>query len=268
MSKPKAPKTPDPKETAAAQTAQNVGTAIANTTMGQVNQVTPDGSLTYNQTGTYKWTDPNSGQVYDLPTYTATQTLSDAQQRIKDQTDAAELNMGQIANNQSAFLKDYLSRPVDLNNEETEARLMELGRKRLDPVLAQNEETFKQSLYNRGIREGSTAWDREMNNLMQGRNDAYNQLVLSGRQQAVQERLTERNQPINEIAALLSGSQVSQPNFIPTQTSNIPTTDIAGITQQNFANQMARYQQKMGAYGNLMGGLFSLGGKATSYGIS
>lgn len=115
MGKPKAPKPPDPRETASAQTATNIGTAIANGTLGNINQVTPDGSLTYSQTGSTKWTDPMNGKVYDLPNWTATQTLSPAQQAIKDQTDAAEKNMATLANNQSARLNDLLGRPIDLS---------------------------------------------------------------------------------------------------------------------------------------------------------
>ncbi|TIQ91960.1 MAG: tail fiber domain-containing protein, partial [Mesorhizobium sp.] len=87
-------------------TATNVGTAIANANLGNVNQVTPDGNLTYSQTGTYKWNDPYTGKSYDIPTYTATQTLSQTGQAIKDQTDEARLNLGKLANDQSAFLND------------------------------------------------------------------------------------------------------------------------------------------------------------------
>lgn len=61
-------------------------------TMGNVNQVTPDGNLTYTYT-TQKWKDPISGKEYDLQVPTATQSLSQQQQAIKNQTDAAELNM-------------------------------------------------------------------------------------------------------------------------------------------------------------------------------
>lgn len=113
MGKPKAPKAPDPAQTAAAQTGTNIGTAIANQTLGNVNQVTPDGALTYSQTGTKQWTDPTSGKVYDLPTYTATQTLSAGQQAIKNQSDKAELNLATLAAGQSAKLNDLLGRPVD-----------------------------------------------------------------------------------------------------------------------------------------------------------
>ena len=47
MGKPDAPQPTDPKETSAAQTGTNVSTAIANAMMGNVNQITPNGSLTY-----------------------------------------------------------------------------------------------------------------------------------------------------------------------------------------------------------------------------
>ncbi|QTG12580.1 hypothetical protein G6M86_04675 [Agrobacterium tumefaciens] len=56
-----------------------------------------------------------SGAVYDLPTWTATQTLSPAQQAIKDQQDAAEKNLATLANTQSGRLNDVLGTPFTLN---------------------------------------------------------------------------------------------------------------------------------------------------------
>ncbi|KQS79031.1 hypothetical protein ASG25_10620 [Rhizobium sp. Leaf384] len=109
------PKAPDPKDTAAAQTSTNIGTAIANGYLGNVNQVTPDGSLTYSQTGTNKWTDPQSGDVYDLPTWTATTSLSPAQQAIKAQEDAASKNLATLANTQSGRLNTLLANPFTMN---------------------------------------------------------------------------------------------------------------------------------------------------------
>lgn len=265
MSKPKAPKAPDPKETAAAQTATNIGTALANSVFGNVNQVTPDGTLTYTQEGTYDWTDPNSGKVYQLPKTTATQTLSEQQQAIKDQQDAANLNLGKLANTQSAFLNNYMAQPFSLNNDAVEGRLNELARKRLDPLQAQQSETFKTELANRGIKMGTPQYDEQMMKLAQRQNDANNQLILSGHQQATQDLLTERNQPLNEISALLSGSQVEQPNWVSTDMPTIQTTDIAGLTQQDYQNQLAKYQQKMGSYNGMMGGLFSLAGSGSKF---
>lgn len=115
MGKSKAPAAPDPKATAAAQTSTNIGTAIANGYLGNVNQVTPDGTLTYQQTGTNQWRDPMSGAWYDLPSWTATQTLSPAQQAIKEQQDAAEKNLATLANTQSGRLNDLLKDPMSIS---------------------------------------------------------------------------------------------------------------------------------------------------------
>ena len=114
MGKPKAPEPPDPQETAAAQTGTNVSTAVANSILGNVNQKTPYGSLTYGQSGTYKWTDPTSGKTYDLPIMTATQTLSPEQQKILDQNNQTNLNLATLATNQSGKLNNLLSTPFTL----------------------------------------------------------------------------------------------------------------------------------------------------------
>jgi hypothetical protein len=136
---------------------------------------------------------------------------------------------------------------------------MELGRKRLDPVIAQRDEDLRTRLANQGIKAGSDAYSREMNTFNQGTNDAYNQLLLTGRQQSVNEALTERNQPLNEISALMSGSQVSQPNYVGSNMPTIPTTDVAGLINENYSQQMNAYNQQMAQRQSILGGLFGLG---------
>jgi len=259
MGKPKAPPPPDPQKTAAAQTGTNVATSIANQQLQNVNQVTPYGNVTYNQTGTYRMFDPTSKQWFDIPKQTATQTFSPSQQAIFDQSQAAQLNLAGTAADQSAFLKDYLGQPVDLNNESVESKLFKLGRERLDPALQERRQRLESSLANRGVKMGSDAFDRAIELNRQSENDAYNQLLLGGRRQAVQEALTERNQPINEITALLSGSQVSQPQFINSQQPQIPTVDYAGLVQDNYNQQLGIWNQQNAYRNNLVGGLFGLG---------
>lgn len=262
MGKPKAPTPPDPSQVAGAQTSQNIGTAIAQQNLNNVNQVTPDGSLTYQQTGTYTYTDPNTGKVHEIPQYTATQKLSEGQQGIYDTTQAAEQNLATLAKDQSARLGTLLGTPVDLSNEATEARLMELGRARLDPAMERRRESLRSSLSAQGIKEGSAAFDRAMARAMEGENDAYNSLLLQGRGQAVQEALTARNQPINEITALMSGSQVSMPQFVGTNPANIANVDRAGLEMSAYNARLANWQQQMAGRQSLMGGLFGLGSAA------
>jgi hypothetical protein len=267
MSKPKAPAPPDPQDTSAAQTGTNIGTAIANNAMGMVNQVTPDGSLTYSQTGSHKYTDPYTGQTYDLPTYTATTALSPQSQAIKGQNDQTQMNLAQTGAQQSSFLKDYLGNIWNPDTSAIEGRLMELGSQRLDPRFAQEEDRLRTGLANRGVTEGSEAWNREMATFGQNKNDAYNSLLLKGRGQAFGELQAQRNQPINEISALLSGSQVSNPSVQMMQPQGAATTDVAGLINSNYNQQLGSWQQDMQNRQSLLGGLFGLGGKMISGGL-
>ena len=267
MGKSKPPAPPDPKETSAAATGTNIGTAIANNSMGMVNQITPDGSLTYAQTGTYQYKDPYTGKTYDLPTYTATTSLSDTGKAIKTQNDAASLNMAETANNQSKFLKDYLGEPWNPDTSAIEGRLWELGSSRLDPQFAREEDRMRTRLANQGITEGSEAWNREMDRFSQNKNDAFNSLMLQGRGQAFNELQSIRNQPINEITALLSGSQVSNPNVQMVQPQGAATTDVAGLINTNYSQRLQNWQTQNAQKQNLMGGLFGLaaGGLSGGY---
>ncbi|MVB00050.1 hypothetical protein GN330_22625 [Nitratireductor sp. CAU 1489] len=259
MGKPKPPAPPDPRETSAAQTGTSVATALANAMLGNVNRVGPEGSVTYDQSGEYSFTDPYTGQTYHIPRFTENVQLSDNQQRTYDRQQDAEFNLADLAAQQSGFLTDYMAEPIDLSNEATEARLFELGSKRLDPRFAREEEAMRTNLLNRGIREGSDAFSAAMGDFNQGRNDAYNQLLLTGRGQAVQEALAQRSQPINEIASLLGGSQVNIPQFTGGNMPTIPTTDNAGLINQNYNQQLQNWQIQNQQRNSLLGGLFGLG---------
>jgi hypothetical protein len=188
----------------------------------------------------------------------ATQSLSPEQQRLKDLSNQTSAQIGQIGLDQSKRIGGLLSQPVNLNNEATEARLMELGRKRLDPAFAQREEALRTRLANSGIRAGTAAFSNEMRGFDEGRNDAYNSLMLQGRAQASQEALTERNQPINEITALMSGSQVTQPQFANVPTSQVAGVDHSGNVYRSYDGEMRAYQAEQQSNNAMMGGLFGL----------
>lgn len=267
VSSPKTPPPPDPVATASAQAGANRDTAITQGLMNMVNQVGPDGSLTYDKIGEETLTDSLTGKTYTIPRYQATQTLSEAGQRLQGINDQTQQNIATIGRDQSARIGELLGKPVDLSNEATEARLMELGSKRLDPRFAQEEEALRTRLINQGVRPGTAAFDAAFNNFSQGKNDAYNSLLLSGRGQAVQEALAERNQPINEITALLSGSQVSQPNFVNTPQTQVAGTDYQGAVYASHNAAMQNAQMKQQSQNALMGGLFGLAGSLGGMGI-
>ena len=116
------PKPPSPEATAAAQGQMNKETAIAQANLNAVDYVTPYGNITTTQTGT--WSD-------GTPKYTQTTSLSDAQQAVLDQTQGAQLNLATIANDQSAFLNDYLDKPFTFDNNSAETWAYDLASPRI-----------------------------------------------------------------------------------------------------------------------------------------
>jgi Chaperone of endosialidase len=82
----------------------------------------------------------------------------------------------------------------------------------------------------------------------------------TARQQYLTEAYAARNQPVNEISALLSGSQVQQPQFMETPRNQIPTTDFAGIANQNMQQQLAIWQQQNQNQNQLIGGVLGAAG--------
>lgn len=246
-------------EVSAAETSGNISTGIANAWMQNMNETGPDGSKTFSQTGSQSYTDPFTGKTYDIPRFTVTTSLSEPQQAIKAQQDAADLNLATLGNNLSGTLGQKLTGNFSLGNDPTEARLMELGRKRLDPMFAQQDEALRTRLANQGIKAGSQAYDREMGLAMQGKNDAYNQLLLNGRGQATQELLTEDNQRINQISALLGGGQVSMPNFMTgSNVGAIAGTSNGSIIANNDAQRMNAWSQNQANIGSMIGGVGGL----------
>lgn len=232
---------------------------MSNAFLGNVNQVTPDGNLTYDQTGSHTWDDPYTGKSYDIPTFTATQTLSPGQQAIKEQTDGASLNLGTLANNQSGFLNDYMAQPIDLSSENIKNYANTHYMDDFDKQWGRQQSDYESQLSNQGIKLGSDAYTRGMSEFSDNRSNARDNLYGNMYSNAQNSITAERNQPINEITALLSGSQVNQPSYINSNMPNIPTTDTAGLINTNYNQKMGNYQQEMAQRQNLLGGLFGLG---------
>ena len=93
---------------------------------------------------------------------------------------------------------------------------------------------------------------------MKARFDAQNQQ----RDKWLTEQYALRAQPVQEIAALQSGSQIQQPNFVGGGNAQIANTDIAGIINANFNQSLENYKQNSANVNNIVGGLFGLAGSA------
>lgn len=232
-----APKAPDPAATSAAQAKANKDTAVTEYGLNATNQVTPEGSLTYKQIGT--WED-------GTPRFEATTAYNPEQQALFDLNTQTQQRVGQIGYDQAGRVGDILGTPVNLDNDAVEGRLFDLATKRLTPEFDRKRSSIEVDLLNKGIRPGSQAYQEAMDALGRQENDALNQITLQGRGQSVSEILAGRNQPINEITALMSGSQVSQPQFAQTPSPGVAPTDVTGPIMAKYQADNANYQAKMG----------------------
>lgn len=254
-----APEPTDPKETSAASTGTNVATAIANAYLGNITEFGPDGSTRVERTGMEQIYDPYTKKTYDVPTFTRSTTLSPEQQAIKDQQDQAKLNLSSLANDQSSFLQDYMSKPFSYDTGEHEKWAMGLFDSLNDDKEARRMAGLQTQLANSGVKLGSDAYGRAIESQEKASQDARNQFLLDSYRTGFSTAQASRNQPINEITALMSGGQVSQPSFMGANMPTIPTTDNAGIIANYDQQQLAAWQAKQAAMSNLLGGLFSFG---------
>lgn len=241
------PAAPDPYTTAAAQTQSNENTANYQQSLNQTNQITPYGSINYEQTGTA----PNGA-----PTSTATTTLSQpVQNLVNTGIDNAQTNAnteGQLANN----AQSTLSQPLNLSNLSQLPTLTGWNDATLDPQWARNDQNAAQTAYNQGLAPGSSGWSAEMQNEGTLKNQAYDQSNLANIGTAVNATEQQYNEPLNALSALQSGSQISQPGV--GQTAAAPQTSVAGTNISGLVEQ--NYQQQLAQSNAAMGGLFGLGG--------
>lgn len=265
----KTPKAPSPTETAQAQAGYNRDTALTEQMINMTGQTGPWGSISYDQTGNSSFVGAD-GKVVNVPRYTQTTTLTPEQQAIFDATQGAETNLANLAKEQSAKLQGYLSEPFEFNNRDAETWAYDLASPRLLEQQQQRQNQVRTQLINSGLRPGSEAYDREMQRLAYADNDQLNQLALQGRGQAFAEAQQLRSQPINEITALMSGSQIDNPNAMYGGTPQVGVggVDYAGMVQQNYQNRLNASSAGLGGLfglaGSLGGGLLSgnlLGGK-------
>jgi hypothetical protein len=156
---------------------------------------------------------------------------------------------------------------------------------RMQPLLDRDREALETRLANQGIGYGTKAWKSAMSDHTRAVNDArlgaitqagdeqrkFADTVLrtgaaedASRAQAIEQQFALRNQPINEITALLSGSQLQTPQFGVYNPGNIPITDNARIIDDVYKGELNAYGTQAGMYNTMMGGFLGLLGSAIS----
>jgi len=212
--------------------------------------------------------EPNR-QDYMLPggnpdSWSSTISLSPVGQELLNYGNEAALGLGRQIGQGIGRVDETLSQPFDygsvgsLNDAAYAAQTA-----RLDPEWARRLDAERTRLTNQGLAPGGEAWDAEMRNYEQARNDAYQQARLAAMSmmpQTYQLAAALRSQPLNELNALRTGSQVQNPQFtaVPQQQTT-PGPNLLGAANAQYGASLDQYNSQVASNNALMGGLFGLG---------
>lgn len=291
---PSPPPQPDYTGAAVAQGAANKDAAIASAQLSNPNIISPYG----NQTVSYA-NDPLTGNpiptVNQTLTPTAQQTLDRQQQVQLGLAGVGQQGVNNVSNVlgtpfqfngpnvQSGLDTSGIARmPVNAGTTGQDAIMS-----RLEPLQARQMAQQQTALRNQGLAPGSEAYTNAMTDFTQGQNDlktqaalqginldmsannqGYNQALQSGQfgntaqQQALSQALTQRQLPLNEVSALMSGSQIQNPSFQQYTGSNVQAAPIMQATQAQGQGNMNLYNAQQGAANSFNSGLMGMAGTA------
>ncbi len=272
-----APVVVNPTNSATQQASFNKEAGIQQRALNMIDQYTPDGSVTYEETGK---------EIEGIPQYKVTQSYSPDQQKLYDLGNEASIKYGEIGNTQLDKVRESFESPFTLDslgaspqvNEETRKATIDAILARNQPQLDRDRDALKTQLLNAGHQLGSQGYNGAMDEANRARNDLYlgadiqagNEMArmygleASERDRAINEMLMERNQPLSEMSSFMSGSQPAMPNFVSTPQGQIAAPDFMGAQYasadaQNAMNMNTYNQQNASAMANRQG-LYSLAG--------
>jgi hypothetical protein len=290
---------PPPDYTGAAkQTAEgNLEAARSASAANRVNQYTPYGNLVYAQNPTKSlnpaayqsalsdWKaggmqgaepDPKQYMTYNPDAgWSATTQLSPEQQQLLNIQNQTSIGMGNLQNKGLSYVENMISKPFDTSS------LPQIGinagenysdaiMRRLQPQLQMEQKSFDQRMANQGIPVGSEAYQNARRIFDMGQNDRLVSAQTGGidvglraNQQGFGQAGYMRNEPVNTLNAIRSGSQVTNPTFqsVPQQATT-QGPDILGATQAGYNAQLGASNAANAASSAQTGGLMQLGGTA------
>lgn len=271
------PDAPNPAVVAQQQQTLNTQSATSQNKANSFDQTNPYGSMSY-------VADPNSPSGYTLKT-----SLSAPQQGLLDTqtgTQAIAGQTGQAALRNSASM---YSQPFNLDaaTGATAQKLNQWQQQYQQPIFDQQSSNLEAQLRSQGLMPGTQAYDNAKNLLARNQGDVTNQYLTQNEGQAFNQALTQYGLPLQTAQSLFGMAAPNGGSFAPTPTAQIQPANYAGLTEQNYQQQMQNYQNTWNNVGKLgtaaaglalapvtgglslgatAGGLGSLFGSSPSYG--
>lgn len=287
------PKPPNPYATAAADQQAQTGASIASGIINNPNEQNNYGSVNYNIAGWEQVPDAQGKMIY-VPRYNRTTTLSPDEQTIAGYDTGTRSNLGLTAMQQSAKMGGYLNQSIDPSkwnpwstghefSEATDRPAIEkalMGRQ--EEAMGKRATAEDAQMAARGMSPGTAQYTDVSDARTRAMTDAQQQAYLASggearanygtaqsywdmmnqlRQAQMGETFALRNQPINEITALMSGAQVNMPQFSPMSRQGINPTSVSDNINNAYNQQVASANAtNQGLFGLAGAGLGVLGG--------
>lgn len=280
-----APAAPDYTGAAQATAQGNKEAAMAAQAGNMINQYTPYGSVEYTK----------RGESNGVPLWAQTVNLSPEQQAAYDRDVQMNAALQGVGIKGVGYVQSALDKPLsfqDMQQLQTPGQIQQAASdaayanamRYVEPRLQRQQASLENQLANQGITRGSEAWNAAMqdaeasreNIYGQAQNAAYTQGLtgagqayqqgLGTRQQQIAEAQTLRQDPINMLNAVRSGSQMqtsAQPQVgtsSPGQLATWSGPDLLGATTAQGQYNQGMYNAGQAASSNQMSGLMGLAG--------
>lgn len=258
------PPMPDYVGAAKQQGTENINAAIATFLLNNANQVTPYGTKSVNQTGSFTLPGPNGKPSKTvIPLFEQSIDFTPEGQKLFDQQNRISNQVGDLAESGLSNVQKSFSTPFGMDNvnqltDKAQAAILS----RLEPMLEKNRAAKEASLITRGHNPQNESYSAQMEQLGQQENDARTQAVLHALNYAPQlmgQEMAIRNQPLNELNALRSGSQVVNPTFSNMSPTAVTAAPLFQSVQAEGQHGIDLYNTQAMQEANFIGGLFGLG---------
>jgi hypothetical protein len=268
------PAPPDPTVVATADANAKKDISAYDLASNRINTQTPYYTDRYNQYGT----DPKTG----APLYDRFIELAPNAQATIDQNINNQLQLSQAQNEFLNNARGQIVNPLTQNDLPDYAKqdygqevdkYGQLLNKQTDVEYDQLASKYANKLANQGINLGSTAYDRAMAKFGNERSGAYSKNALNayGLQNQMfnqdmsrngalsSQKFALANLPLNQYNAMIAGTQVAQPNFSANPVANTATTDVAGIYNNNYAQQVQAANASNSGFNSILGAAANAG---------
>ena len=294
------PKAPDPYKTAAAQEKSELAASQSSAIINNPNEYSPYGNVNYDIAG-WEQVQGTDGKMKLVPRYNRRVTLSPSEQKIADYDTSTRTSLGQTASQVAAGLPAYFAKGIDKSgwqpweagkdfSEATDRPAIEAAlMARQEEAMGKRASAEDAQLAARGMNPGSGQYGEVADARTRALTDAQQQAYLASGQEAranyataadhwaflnqlrqaqEQSSYAERAQPLNEIAALSSLSQVNVPQFAQFSRQGINAAPVGQYIQDNYAQRSANANATNQGLFGIVGAGLGAGGYALGKGWS